>query len=140
VSVAFTGVPHWYVTEHWETFREFIVVGLNASDAHLDYSPEDILEQIESKDIQVWAAKCGGKLIAVFLTRITVYPRRKVLELFLASGSGLPSWMNGVYDVMVAFGKTNGCTGMRAYGRQGWERLYRSRAHTTKSYVMGVEI
>ena len=140
MSVSFTGIPLDYVTENWEVFRAYVVKGLNASDAHLDYSPEDILELIKSKDVQVWAAYKEANMIAVFLTRIAIYPRRKVLELFLASGGGLPSWVNGVYDVMVAFGKSNGCDGMRAYGRQGWERLYRSRAHTTKTFIMGVEI
>lgn len=77
---------------------------------------EDVKERILDSRLQIWPAKRGCAV-----TEIVIYPRKKVLHVFLAGGE-----MDQIIDMIdsaVAWSKTQGCTSMTIAGRRGWERV-----------------
>lgn len=81
---------------------------------------KDIVDGVLSGKMQLWA---GDEGCAV--TEIVVYPKRKVLNVFLAAGK-----MDQVLDFedsAIEFAKANGCNAMSLAGRKGWARVHRDR-------------
>ena len=77
---------------------------------------QDIRESIISGKMQLWL---GDDACAV--TEIVVYPRKKVLHVFLAAGK-----METIVDMLDSaerFGKANGCVSITIAGRHGWKRV-----------------
>lgn len=94
--------------------RQWIEDALAYSGGTHDF--DDVAEAIADSRMQLWPAPrgCG-------VTQIVVYPKKKVLHVFLAAGE-----MDQLLDMIeaaAAWGKAQGCTGMTMSGRKGWERV-----------------
>lgn len=77
---------------------------------------DDVAEGILSGRMQLWPAERGCAV-----TEIVVYPRKRVLHVFLAGGE-----MGTILDMIdsaVTWGRTQGCTSMTIAGRHGWARV-----------------
>lgn len=83
------------------------------------HSVGDVIEGIADGRMQLWPAPRGCAV-----TEIVVYPRRKVLHIFLAGGE-LDQLIDGFHDV-AAWARGQGCTGLTLSGRRGWERALKS--------------
>lgn len=77
------------------------------------YGLEDILEMVDSGDLQSFA---DGDTWAI--TSITDYPRRRVMDLLIVVGDLQRALSLG--DRIVDFARAQGCTLLRADGREGW--------------------
>ena len=106
-------------------------------EAALEYSGgthifADIAEGVMSGTMQLWAGETGCAV-----TEIIVYPRKKVLHVFLAGGD-----MSQIIDFQesaVEFGKMNGCTAMTLAGRRGWTKVLGKHGWKESFCVMGKE-
>lgn len=80
------------------------------------YSFQDILGEVERGKMQSFST--GESLV---ITRISVFPRRRVLEIIAAAGTleELKTLQNRIY----LFALENDCASVMAMGRSGWERL-----------------
>lgn len=76
---------------------------------------EDIVSSIAKGQMQLWPAPRG-----CIVTEIVVYPRKKVLNIFLAGGE-LDQILDMDHDVK-AWAKSNGCTAAQMSGRMGWKK------------------
>jgi hypothetical protein len=77
---------------------------------------DDVADGIMEGRLQLWPAERGCAV-----TEIVIYPRVKVLHVFLAGGE-----MDQIIDMInsaVAWSKTQGCTSMTISGRHGWQRV-----------------
>lgn len=90
-------------------------------EAALEYSGgthgfDDIARSCYEGAMQLWPAPrgCG-------VTEIVVYPKKKVLHVFLAGGE-LDQLTDMIADA-AAWGRANGCEAMTMAGRSGWERV-----------------
>jgi len=80
------------------------------------HSFQDIVDGVISGRMQLWAGDSGCAV-----TEISVYPKKKVLHVFLAAGD-----MNQIIDFQdsaIQFAKMNGCDSMTIAGRSGWKRV-----------------
>jgi len=80
------------------------------------HSFQDIVDGVLSGQMQLWAGESGCAV-----TEISVYPKKKVLHVFLAAGD-----MNQIIDFQdsaIQFAKMNGCDSMTIAGRSGWKRI-----------------
>ena len=87
-------------------------------EAALEYSGgthlyEDVVTAVVEGKMQLWPAEKS-----CWVTEITVYPRKKVLHVFLAGGD-LDEIM-GMHESVVQWAKNQGCEGMTLTGRKGW--------------------
>jgi hypothetical protein len=91
---------------------------------------EDVVEMVDTGKAQLWPAPRG-----VAITEIIVYPRKRVLHCFLASGE-----MDQIIDMIdsaINWGRTQGCTSLTLSGRIGWQRVLNK--HGFKAVLVTME-
>lgn len=77
---------------------------------------DDVKQGILESRFQLWPADRGCAV-----TEIVIYPKKKVLHVFLAGGE-----MDQIVDMIdsaVEWGKAQGCVSMTIAGRHGWKRV-----------------
>lgn len=92
-----------------------------------------IVDGVISGNMQLWMSDSGCAV-----TEITVYPKKKVLHVFLAAGD-----MEQILDFEESareFGKRNGCTEMTIAGRPGWTKILGKRDWEESFRVLRREI
>lgn len=113
------------VTAELERCRGWIEAALRYSGGTHEYS--DIVEAVLKGTMQLWPTPRGCAI-----TEIVVYPRKKLLNVFLAAGE--LDQVTGGIEAVAAWAKSQGCQGMMMSGRRGWERILGklgwSRLHT----------
>jgi hypothetical protein len=93
---------------------------------------EDVYDRILDGKLQLWPAERGCAV-----TEIVVYPKKKVLHVFLAGGE-----MDQIIDMIdsaVVWSKTQGCTSMTISGRHGWKRVLEKHGYKTVMTVLEKE-
>lgn len=94
---------------------------------------EDIVQGVLEGRMQLWAGDHGCAV-----TEIVVYPRKKVLHVFLAGGD-----MNQIIDFQESaaeFGRMNGCDKLTLAGRKGWTKVLDKHGWDESFTVMSKEI
>lgn len=76
---------------------------------------EDVVNGIMSSKMQLWPAERG-----CMVTEIVIYPRKKVLNIFLAGGE-LDQLLDMNDDVGI-WAKSHGCEAATMSGRLGWKK------------------
>lgn len=97
-----------------DQYREMIEAALVYSGG--THTFEDVRELVATGRAQLWPAPRG-----VAITEIIVYPRKRVLHIFLAAGE-----MDQLTDMIESaeqWGRTQGCTSLTMAGRFGWQRV-----------------
>lgn len=82
------------------------------------YTTASLKAMLLKKELQLWTS-FDGKL-TFCLTHVAIYPRYKILEIFMLGGSGF-NWLQ-FQPVLEKWGKEIGCKSIRIYGRKGWGR------------------
>lgn len=96
--------------------RPYIEAALEYSEGTHEFS--DIVDGIVEGRMQFWPAEKSA-----LVTEIVIYPRKKVLHVFL--GGGDMDEIKGMYDAVQSWGAHMGCTAMTVTGRPGWVRALR---------------
>ena len=110
-----------------QAYRAWIEAALKYSGG--THSFDDIAEGIASGHMQLWPTNR-----ACAVTQIVVYPRKKVLHVFLAAGD-----LDRITDAIGAveeWGKAQGCECLTMNGRHGWQRVLNKRGWTPTMVVM----
>jgi hypothetical protein len=84
--------------------------------------------------IQRGAAQFFGDDRGACITEVTVYPRRKVMNIWLAIGE-LDACLS-LIPQMEEFARQQGCTALTECGREGWEPFLAKRGWTRYGLVM----
>ena len=90
---------------------------------------EDVVDGIKSGRMQLWPTEKGCAV-----TEIVVYPRKKVLHIFLAAGD-LDQLLDMI-DAAAAWGIQQGCQAMTMSGRRGWLRVLGKQGWANTMTVM----
>jgi|SaaInl3SG_22_DNA_1037383.scaffolds.fasta_scaffold02598_1 hypothetical protein len=93
----------------------------------------DIVNGVLSGTMQLWAGERGCAV-----TEITVYPRKKILHVFLAGGD-----MEQILDFQESaaeFARINKCDSMTIAGRRGWTRVLDKHDWEESFCVMSKEL
>lgn len=90
------------------------------------YLPIDVLEMVDKGTVQGWlvveTTKLTFTILAVIVTQIVNYPRRKGLLIFLCAGKEMHRWFDLARNELLRFAKGNGCDHWELEGRKGWSR------------------
>ena len=111
--------------------REWIEAALEYTGGTHDFI--DIRNAVQNGSMQLWASEDSCAV-----TEIIVYPKKKVLHVFLAGGT-----IDGIIDMQKSaaeWGKMYGCSEMTIAGRQGWSKVLKSHGWRTAFTVMEKEI
>lgn len=77
---------------------------------------EDVARGVLNGSMQLWPAARGCAV-----TEIVIYPRKKVLHVFLAGGE--MDQLIEMIDSAADWGRSQGCSGMTLAGRHGWSKV-----------------
>ena len=114
-----------------ERCRPWIEAALDRGGNTHDF--EDIVQAVQSGFMQFWPAPD-----ACAVTEMLVYPKKKVLHVFLAGGN-----MDTIIDMDESakdFAKFNGCSGMTIAGRKGWIRMLKHKGYVPTFFTLGKDI
>lgn len=104
----------------WDIVGPLLEKSIDYSDKR--YTVDDIKRDIKSKDMQLWVVvDSAGNIHSTIVTRVVIYPQRKVLFLEHIAGSDFDEWKH-LLHVFVAFAQRKGCSSIDAFGRPGWEK------------------
>lgn len=90
---------------------------------------DDVAELIREGKAQLWPAPRGCAV-----TEIVVYPRKRVLHIFLAGGE--LSQLRDMFSDAAEWAKAQGCEAMSLSGRVGWARAMAPDGWMTQAVVM----
>ena len=106
-------MEHWRLSPDLQRCKPWIEAALEYCNGTHEW--EDIVRGIAKGTMQLWAAPRG-----CIVTEIVIYPRKKVINIFLAGGE-LDQIMDMDHDIGV-WAKSHGCTGGIMTGRLGWKK------------------
>ncbi len=86
------------------------------------YFSVDLLEMVKNDKLQLWIITNNEeeKLYGAGLTQILIYPRMKMLSIFMLGGKEMKKWKESWSDAMEYFAHSEGCECIQAIGRRGW--------------------
>ena len=76
---------------------------------------EDVVTAVVEGKMQLWPAEKS-----CLVTEITVFPRKKVLHVFL--GGGNLEEIISMHDSVIEWAKDQGCESLTMTGRKGWSK------------------
>lgn len=107
----------------WPKIGHLVEKPLTTPPEDRNYSIDDIRDALRSKDMQCWVAHDGQKILAVAITEVVCFPRRKVLYIpFVGAETGSIDLWLGHMEAMKAFAREMGCEAVRGGFREGWVR------------------
>jgi hypothetical protein len=88
----------------------------------------DVKSWLEQDKMQLWVAwDNNNKTIkCVCVTEIRVYPKFKVCDCKITTGTNYKSWVNFM-DIICKWAKLNNCKKMEIFTRPGWERILKHK-------------
>ena len=102
------------------------------------YEPVDLLILAGTGRVGIWLCMRGEAIDAVLVSQVTVYPRRKILEMLFAGGSNMAAWRDLAVQALDKHARELGCTHVACAGRPGWARAW--GGHPTGDIIMVREI
>lgn len=116
-----TNIPLEAVDELWPTVVPLLEPAVAYSNGRVDIAA--IMEGLQARKYLLWVAYPEDKtIVAAFVTRVAVYPRKSMLAIDFAGGSRMNEWLETVLDTFQRFAEESGLDGAEFYGREGWVR------------------
>lgn len=105
------------------------------------YKGSDIIQKIASGNMQLWAIYEDEEenLQGVAITEIAVYPQRKICRFLCATGENSDQWI-GLIEQIETWALDNGCDGLQAECRPGWERLLKDFGYSKSHVILNKEL
>lgn len=86
------------------------------------YVSTDILAEHLKGEKKIWIA-WQDKVLAVFVTQIVTYPRKRIMGIPYIAGSQMELWKDKFIEVSEAYAKAMGCHRIAGSQREGWVRV-----------------
>lgn len=109
-----------------EDFERLAPQLARALDRAWGYTLDDLRELIDSGKMQLWPGQDS-----VMVTQILERPQGRELFFFLAAGN--MDEVRRLYKIVIAWGRSKGCTHAAFVGRKGWERSFLTREEGWKA-------
>lgn len=130
-----TSVPSSELRAVWLTALALLKPAIALSGGRID--SRSVYEWLADGRYLLWFAYAEDKVPrAAFLTRTSVYPRKRVLTIDCAGGSEMDGWLEEADRIFRAFSRESGLDGVELFGRNGWARaLKRYGWHVASTQV-----
>ena len=115
-------VPPNHVDDVWDVVEGIIAPAVILTNGR--YMVEDVRVAARTGNMQLWIVFTDeNKIIGCGVTAISEYPSRRLLTVLFIAGSKFRSWRNEIIEILSRWGKDNKCSGLEAYGRDGWIKM-----------------
>lgn len=108
----------------WSVVSPMLQRAINKSQK--DYSLEDILYHLGQRNMQLWVWLEKDQIEACCISQIIEYPQRKVCQLPFVAGRMMRRWI-ACEDEISKWAKSQGCTQLEGFCRDGWLRVLSPR-------------
>ena len=122
-----TLVPREHVKEVWSSIEKF-AEGC-AKYTYGRYTANNILDELLTKDQQLWTAFDEDGIHAFWVTEVIEYPQTKVLVMHFTGGNRIEEWQTIGLKQLQSFARDTGCTKIESYGRPGWEKVWKHEGY-----------
>lgn len=126
------GVPAEVVPKIWHRVEGLIVEACAYNGGR--YRAEDHLNELMAGIKQLWMVVSGDDVLAVVITEIIDYPRKRCATIHICTGNGLAEWAKFL-PTIEAWAREHGCAEMFLMARPGMERALRDQNYQ-KSHVL----
>lgn len=109
------------LVEHWTVIGPLLK---KSTDRNGCYEPLDLLQMAMTGQAGIWICEVDGEIRAAVVTRVTVFPRRRILEMVAAGGSGMRHWIEPLRAAMDAHARELGCSHVASVARRGWLKAW----------------
>jgi hypothetical protein len=122
MMISFSAVPPVALIERWPEVEPLLAKSMPVDLKR--YLPIDILAALirEGQTTQAWFAREGDQLIAVLVTQIHQFPRRRGCSIFCLAGTRMAEWFGDAEAMLTEYAIRCGCDHFETQGRRGWER------------------
>ena len=115
-------VPPKNVDDIWEVAERLLAPAVKLTNGR--YMVEDIRVAAKNGDMQLWIAFTEERdIIGCGVTAISEYPSRRLLTVLFVGGSNVRAWRESMIKILSRWGEDNQCSGIEAYGREGWSKM-----------------
>lgn len=82
----------------------------------------DLLEMVQKDEAQLWVVVDSENevLYGAALTQILIYPRAKIMNVFMLGGRDWKKWKEDISSAMERFAHDQKCDFLQSIGRKGW--------------------
>lgn len=98
------------------------------------YEPIDLLMMAGTGRAAMWLAMRGDEILAAIVTQVTVFPRRRVMEVLFSGGREMKAWLPLAVAAIDQHAIACGCSHVASSGRPGWKRAW--GAYSTGDIIM----
>ena len=114
------------VKEVWILVKDLIQKACDYSDGFAD--AEDFKKWLEQGTMQLWVAWDNEvkKVKCVCVTELRQYPKYKVCDCKITTGTNFKSWVDFM-DLVMKWAQKQGCKKMEIFTRPGWERILKPK-------------
>lgn len=114
------GIPATMLPEAWPEIGPFLsALAANGSGR---FTTTDYVRAISDREMQLWAARGDGKVLAVMLSEMRTYPTCNVARLIGINGGDMREWV-GHMSQIERWAKISGAAVLEATAPMGWERV-----------------
>lgn len=134
--ITLRGVPSEEARDWWPRVEEWVREALGHGPGL--YAPQDVLDRILGREMQLWVACDDEEPIGCVTTSVEQFPRRKALLIGVVAGrrGQVRAWIKGMDELLMAYAQHMGCDVQLAEGRLGWDRFVGNGWRTVSTYYM----
>lgn len=125
-----------FLRQDWPVISGFIERALAQTNGEI--WPEDLLEMALKHEADFWLVKAyeTGDILAVCVTQVVLYKRKKNLRVVALTGDGMEEWMDALDETLCYFGRAEGCSSIELVGRKGFVRRLKPLGYEEKYVLM----
>jgi hypothetical protein len=122
-----TLVPAEYVADVWNDVEPLLARAVNRTSGR--FITSDVYRSVSEDGYLLWIAVVDDKVVGAVVTFFMNYPRKKYLNVQFCGGNDLKAWKDLMFNTLQSFAADNGCDGLEAMGRSGWEGVFKDRGY-----------
>jgi len=89
------------------------------------YQSSDIKKFLLARKCQLWVAAEGKEILAVCVTEIVNYPRKKYVRVMILTGEQKEKWLMEYKNGIEGWAREVGCDGVESLARKGWSKIFK---------------
>jgi hypothetical protein len=127
-------LPYSHIQHYWPHIEDMLK---RVPQTWQDHTLESLHDRALAGTMQVWGLGPKECIRVVVFTQVVNFPATRVLEVIWMAGEGGLLYGLDVADAVVEdFARTQHCSRIDLYGREGWEKIAKSHGYRKLAVVL----
>jgi hypothetical protein len=137
-SVVCSRVPRVALKATWRHAGPLLMKAKHTANGVMD--EQDLFDEIDFGRMALWVVFKGEDVIAAFTTRVSQFPKIRVMHVDWVGGSKMKEWIDLALSEIVKHAKDEECARIEATGRGAWLRWVGNRGWSQMHITYGMEV